>query len=110
VSILLIENVMMFYVRNVIVSFIGCILLTKSLLCNVVVLTRMPYYSESSKYLEFMSLIRKKPYYDKFQCHKFQEGYFRSSRKILCRFQFSKSRILCFRPDDLVKLPDSHQC
>jgi hypothetical protein len=44
--------------------------LTKSLLCNVVILTRMSYISESSQYLEFMSLIQKKPSYDKFQCHK----------------------------------------
>jgi hypothetical protein len=59
------------------VSFVGYILLTKSLLCNVAVLIGMPYISESSKYLEFMSLIWKQPYYDKFQCHKLQQGYFR---------------------------------
>jgi hypothetical protein len=58
------------------VSFIGRILLTKSLSCNVATLTGMLYISKSSKYLEFISLIRKKSYYDKFQCHKLQEGYF----------------------------------
>jgi len=36
----------------------------------------MLYTSESSNYLEFISLIRRKPYYDKFQCHKLQQGYF----------------------------------
>jgi hypothetical protein len=36
----------------------------------------MPYIPESSKYLEFISLRWKEPYYDKFQYHKLQEGYF----------------------------------
>jgi hypothetical protein len=54
---------------------IGCILLTKSLSCNVVVFTGMPYIPESSKYLEFICLRWKGPYYDKFQCPKLQEGY-----------------------------------
>jgi hypothetical protein len=58
------------------ISFVGCILLTKSLLCNVAVLIGTLYISESSKYSEFISLIRKRPYYDKFQCHKLQECYF----------------------------------
>jgi hypothetical protein len=49
-----------------VVSLIGCILLTKSLLCNIAILTKMPYYSESSKYLEFISLRWKEPYDDKF--------------------------------------------
>jgi hypothetical protein len=50
-----------------IVSFcIGCILLTKSLSCNVAVFTGMPYILESSSYLEFISLRWKEPYYDKF--------------------------------------------
>jgi hypothetical protein len=31
---------------------------------------------ESSKHLEFMSLRWKEPYYDKFQYHRLQEGYF----------------------------------
>lgn len=55
---------------------IGCILLTKSLSCNVASFTRMLYILESSKYLEFMSLRWKEPYYDNFQCHKLQESYF----------------------------------
>jgi hypothetical protein len=50
--------------------------LTKSLSCNVVVFTGMPYIPESSKYLEFISLRWEEPYYDKFQCHKLQECYF----------------------------------
>jgi hypothetical protein len=39
------------------VSFcIGCILLTKSLLCNVAVFTGMPYHFRIFKLLEFISL------------------------------------------------------
>jgi hypothetical protein len=62
--------------RSGLLVLIGCILLTKSLSCNVVVFIGMPYILESSKYLEFISLRWKDPYYDKFQCHKLQEGYF----------------------------------
>jgi len=36
------------------------------------------------------------------QCHKHQEGNFRSSKKIMHSWQLSKSRIPCFRPDDTV--------
>jgi len=45
---------------------IGCILLTKSLSCNVLVFTGTPYIPESSKYLEFIFLRWNEPYYDKF--------------------------------------------
>jgi hypothetical protein len=45
-------------------------LLTKSLSCNVAVLTGIPFISESLKYSEFISLIWKESYYDKFQYHK----------------------------------------
>jgi hypothetical protein len=55
---------------------IGCILLTKSLSRNTAISIGMPYIPKSSKYLEFISLRWKEPYYDKFQCHKLQEGYF----------------------------------
>jgi hypothetical protein len=55
-------------------------MLTKSLSCNVAVLTRIPYYF--SKYSEIISLIWKGPYYDKFQFHKLHEGIF----KVLGRF------------------------
>jgi hypothetical protein len=48
------------------VSFIGYILLTKSLSYNDAALTGIPFISESSKYLEFISPIWKWPYYDKF--------------------------------------------
>jgi hypothetical protein len=59
------------------VSFLlAALLLTKSLSCNVTVFTRMPYIPKSSKYLEFISLRWKDPYYDKFQSHKLLEGYF----------------------------------
>jgi hypothetical protein len=51
---------------SLLLVLVGCILLTKSLLCNVAILIGMSYISESSQYLEFMSLIRKKSYYDKF--------------------------------------------
>jgi len=43
----------------------------------------MLYILESSQYLEFMSLRLKDSHYDKLQCHKLQEGYFKYSRKIL---------------------------
>jgi len=59
------------------VSFIGFILLTKSLSCNVAVLIRIQYYCRIFKYSEIISLIWKGPYYDKFQCHKLREGNFR---------------------------------
>jgi hypothetical protein len=59
------------------VSFIGFILLTKSLSCNVAVLTGIPFILEFSKYSKFIYLIWKEPYYDKFQCRKLQEGNFR---------------------------------
>jgi len=52
-------------------------MLTKSLSCNDVVLTGIPYYFRIIKYLEIISLIWKRPYYDKFQCPKLQEGNFR---------------------------------
>jgi hypothetical protein len=52
-------------------------MLTKSLLYNVAIFTGMPYIPESSKYLEFISLRWKEPYYDNFQCHKPQEAHFR---------------------------------
>jgi hypothetical protein len=44
------------------------------------------------------------------QCHMHQEGNFRSSRKILCSSQLSKSRIPYFRPDGLVMRLDTLQC
>jgi hypothetical protein len=52
--------------RSGLLVLIGCILLTKSLSCNVVVFTGMLYIPESSKYLEFISLKWKEHYYDKF--------------------------------------------
>jgi hypothetical protein len=92
------------------VSFIGFILLTKSLSCNVTVLTGIPFISESSKYLEFISLIWKEPYYDKFQCHKLQEGNSKVSERLCKVFQLSKSRNPCFRPDGPEKCLDALLC
>jgi len=48
------------------VSFIGFILLTKSLSCNVVVLNRVTVLFRISSLSEFISLRWKEPYYDKF--------------------------------------------
>jgi hypothetical protein len=45
----------------ILVSFIGYILLTKSLSCKCVALTGMPYYFKVIKYLEFISAIWKWP-------------------------------------------------
>jgi hypothetical protein len=59
------------------VSFVGFSLLTKSLLCNVDILNRDAVLFRISSLLEFISLRWKEPYYDKFQCYKVQEGYFR---------------------------------
>jgi hypothetical protein len=59
------------------VSFVGFILLTKSLSCNVAVLTGISYHFRIIKYSEIISLIWKRAYYDKFLCHKLQEGNFR---------------------------------
>jgi hypothetical protein len=53
--------------KNASVSFVGCILLTKSLLCNIVVINRDAVYFRIFKV--------------------FQKSYFKCSRKILCRFQ-----------------------
>jgi hypothetical protein len=75
------------------VSFIGCILLTKSLSCNVV-LTRIPHYFRIIKYSEIISLIWKWPYYDKFQCHKLQEGNFRVPGRFWEVFNSAKVRSL----------------
>jgi len=47
-------------------------------------------YFRVFRYSEFISLIWKEPYYDKLQCYKLQEDYFRNFRKILCRFQIKK--------------------
>jgi hypothetical protein len=63
------------------VSFVAFILLTKSLLCNVAVLNNDAILFRISTLLEFISLRWKKPYYDKAQCHKLQEGYFRDPRR-----------------------------
>jgi hypothetical protein len=73
---------------------IGCILLTKSLLCNIAIFTGMPYMPESSKYLEFISLRWKELYYDKFQCHKLQEGYFSVQGRFYANFNSEKSDLL----------------
>jgi hypothetical protein len=59
------------------VSFVGFIMLTKSLLCNVTVLNRDAILFRISSLLEFISLRWKESYYDKFQCHMLQESYFR---------------------------------
>jgi hypothetical protein len=93
----------------------------------------MPYISKSSKYLKFISLRWKEPYYDKFQCHKLQEGYFSvqgrfcvnsNSEKSDPLFPFgrhshafghsSMSRSLwtvpgCIHPDVMTTHPDAHQ-
>jgi hypothetical protein len=52
----------------------------------------MPYISESSQYLDFMSIIRKEPYYDKLQVSQASRRLFKASRKILCRFQLIEVR------------------
>jgi hypothetical protein len=67
------------WLKEEFVSFICYILLTKSLSCNVAILTGIPYYFRVFKFLDIISLIWKEPYYDKFQCHKLQEGNFRVS-------------------------------
>jgi len=84
--------------------------LIKSLSCNDVVLTGIPFYFRVFRYSEFISLLWKEPYYDKFQCHKLQKRQFQSSRKILRSFQLSKSLIPYSRPDGIVKRPDALQC
>jgi len=70
----------------------------------------MPYISESSKYLEFISLIWKKPYYDKLQCHKLQEGYFKMFKEDSVQIQTQRSRIPSFRLDEPVRHSDVHLC
>jgi len=66
-------------------------MLTKSLSCNIAAFTGMPYFPESSKYSEFISLRWKRPYYDKFQCHKLQEGYFSVQWRFCANFNSEKS-------------------
>jgi hypothetical protein len=51
----------------------------------------------------------KGPYYDKFRCHKLEEGNFRT-RKILQSFQLSKSQIPCSHRDGSVKPPNALLC
>jgi hypothetical protein len=54
----------------------------------------MPYILESSKYLEFIFLRWKEPYYDKFQCHKLQESYFSIQGRFCADSNSEKSNIL----------------
>jgi hypothetical protein len=98
---------------------IGCILLTKSLSCNVVVFIEMSYIPESSKYLEFISLRWEEPYYDKFQCHKLQEGFFNVQGRFCVNSNSEKSDPLFSSRSpstasgrSLVSniRPDAHQC
>jgi hypothetical protein len=89
------------------VSFISFILLTKSLSCNVCCLNMDNVYFRVFRYSEFISLIWKGSYYDKFQCHKLQEGNFRVPGRFCERFQLSKSWVPCFRPDGPVKCLDT---
>jgi hypothetical protein len=96
--------------RKAFVSFIGCILSTKSLSCIVAALIGMPYISESSKYLEFISLIRKKTILWQASVSQASRRLFQCSMKILCRFQTSRSQILSFHPDGLGMRPDAHKC
>jgi hypothetical protein len=56
--------------------FIGCILLTKSLLYNVVAFTGMPYISESSDIQSLFLLCGKSRIMTSCKCHKLREGYF----------------------------------
>jgi len=55
--------------------------LTKSVLCNVTVLNRDVVLFRISSLLEFISLRWKGHYYENFQFHKLQEGYFRNPRR-----------------------------
>jgi hypothetical protein len=71
-------------------SFIGYILLTKSLSCNVATLTGIPYYFKVFKYSEIIFLIWKGPYYDNFQYHKLQEGNFRVPGRFCAVFNSAK--------------------
>jgi hypothetical protein len=65
---------------------------TKSLSCIVTNFTGMPYQFRVFKYSEFISLIRKGPYYDKISVTSIKNE-FMDSKKTLQSLQLSKSRI-----------------
>jgi hypothetical protein len=65
-------------------------------------------YFRVFRYSEFISRIWEKPYYDKLQCHKLQEGYFRIPGRFCADSNSEKSNPL-FRPDGQVKHPDAPQ-
>jgi hypothetical protein len=62
---------------------------TKSLLCNVTDFTGMLYQFRVFKYSEFISLIWKKPYYDKISVTSVKKEYL-DSKKTLQSLQLSK--------------------
>jgi hypothetical protein len=65
---------------------------TKSLSCIVADFTGMPYQFRVFKYSEFISLTRKRPYYDKISVTRIKKK-FPDSKKTLQSLQLSKSQI-----------------
>jgi hypothetical protein len=92
------------------VSFIGFILLTKSLSCNVAILTGIPYYFRSLQIFRvyFSNMEMALLWQD--SASQVSRRQFQSSRKILRSFQLSKSQIPCSCLDGPMKCPDTLLC
>jgi len=84
--------------------------LTKSLSCNVAVVNKVTVLFRISSLSELISIKIERALLWQVQCHKHQEGNFKSSRKILRNWQHRKSRIPCFHPNGPVMRSDALQC
>jgi hypothetical protein len=67
-------------------------------------------YLESSEYSEIISPIWKGPWYDNYQCHKFQEGNFWITRRFYAIYNSAKVGSSVDFSDGPVKHLDEHQC
>jgi hypothetical protein len=105
---------------------IGCILLTKSLLCNVAAFIGMPFSSESSDIQSLFIRYGKSLIMTSYKCHKLQEGYF-SVQGRFCADSYSeksdpklpserldkasgRSSVSNIHLDDMAILSRPHQC
>jgi len=75
--------------------FIGCILLTKSLLCNVDAFTGMPYILVSSDIQSLFFWCGKSCIMTSCKCHKLHEGYFSVQGRFCVDSNSEKSNDVC---------------
>jgi hypothetical protein len=91
---MLIENI---FNKNIFISFIDYILLTKSLPCKVYILIGIPYDFKVFKYLVY-SFDMERDLIWQVSVSQISKRPFQGFRKILHSLKLSKSRILYFRP------------